>query len=193
MFGTLYYNPAFARSNWLLALSEFLDIKLEGKVSYESPEFNKLFPLERTPAFISSNGFKLTESLAIAYYLVNKSKNPEFSGITEEEKASNWKWYSFITSDMINLVSAILDDSNSDKNLNKLSENFEKNLQYIDDYLSKNKYLVSDSIVICDIFARCFFIMIKGFKLDYSKYENINRFIEDVSIHPIFSKILSKN
>lgn len=67
--GTIYYYPKSPRGQILLALSKSLkiDIKfVDAKVASE--EFAELFPLKKTPAFVGANGYKLTESCAIAEY-----------------------------------------------------------------------------------------------------------------------------
>lgn len=189
--GTLYYNPPYARSNWLLELAEYLGVSLEGKVAPESPEFPELFPLQKTPAFISPSGFKLTESLAIVYYMIHKSTKPDFAGVTDEERATNWRWYSFITADMTILVTAVL-LAKTEQDKQEAITKIKQLLKYFDDSVSNSKYLTGSTIYVCDIFAKCYFMMLKDLVMDYDEYSNITRYLDDVSMHPIFAEIMKK-
>ena len=186
-FGTLYYHPDYARSNWLVALGDYLGLTIEGKVAADSTEFPESFPLKRTPAFISSDGFKLTESLAIAFYIVNSSSKPEIAGKTVQEQANNWRWYSYLTSDMVNHVGSIYFAKTEEEKASAV-ETMNKNLEYIDNRLSDSKFLVGDTILVCDIFARSYFRMLQHFKVDFSNYKNIENYVSVVAKHPIFSE-----
>lgn len=190
-FGTLYYHPDYARSNWLVALGDYLDIEIKGKIASDSPEFAKLFPLRKTPAFITPDGFKLTESLAIAFYIINKSSNPDFAGKTVEEKATNWRWYSFITSDMVGAVGALL-KATTEEEKSAAYHTIYQNLDYFENNLSESNLLVGNSILVCDIFARSYFAMLDFFKINYSSYHKTHLFIAAVTQHPIFSRIQKK-
>ena len=185
-FGTLYYNPDYARSNWLVALGNYLGLSIEGKVASDFPEFPELFPLKRTPAFISSNGFKLTESLAIVFYIISSSSKPEFAGRTVKEQANNWRWYSYFTSDMVNSVGSILYAKTKEEKA-AATQTINQNLDYINNSLSNSEFLVGDNILVCDIFARSFFTMLEHFKIEYSNYGNIEKYVSAVAKHPIFS------
>ena len=78
-FGKLYGFGDNARSVVLLAVAKEnnLDIELvETRPPDVDIEYLKLNPLGRVPTFVSTNGFILTESIAIAIYCKNPMSPP---------------------------------------------------------------------------------------------------------------------
>ncbi|GAV30447.1 hypothetical protein PMKS-003961 [Pichia membranifaciens] len=182
--GTLYYYPAFPRSGWLVPLAKYLQLEITAKSSAESAEFSSLFMLKRTPAFISENGFKLTEMIAIALYFVQKSDKKEFAGVTDEEKALQVKWLSFFNSDVITSAFALARASTEEEKL-KSSAKLEANLAFVDDQLSKTKFLSGETPLVSDMFAYVLFTVMKDYNLKIENSPNIDRYIDELKVHPL--------
>lgn len=73
----LYANNN-ARGMLPRALIEWLKIDIEPvNPSEKYEEFKSHFPLGKNPAFLGSDGFELTEVMAILYYLVNLKGDAE--------------------------------------------------------------------------------------------------------------------
>lgn len=69
MSNTLYVATFTPRALVTVGLAKFLKLDVEIVEDRESDErYTKSFPLNKVPAFIGKNGFKLTETIAIAYY-----------------------------------------------------------------------------------------------------------------------------
>ncbi|KAG4217186.1 hypothetical protein PC116_g34333, partial [Phytophthora cactorum] len=70
-FGKLFTKELNPRSTAILAVAKAngLDLDIvEADTANPSPEFLKVNPLGKIPAFAGSDGFNLTESMAIAIY-----------------------------------------------------------------------------------------------------------------------------
>ncbi|ODQ66777.1 putative translation elongation factor 1-gamma [Nadsonia fulvescens var. elongata DSM 6958] len=95
--GTLFTLPS-PRSFIIEAIVKAykLDVKISDK---STSEFEANFPLKKYPAFLGEDGFVLTETIAIAYYLLNKA-DPALLGEGDEDYASVLKFVSFASSDL---------------------------------------------------------------------------------------------
>lgn len=187
-FGTLYYKPLSPRSSWLIALAKYLGIEIDCKDVSNSPEFPSLFPLRRVPAFVTEKGFRLTEMIAIAFYFTQKAGKKEFFGITDEEKASNLRWVSFINSDLSNSAFA-LHTASTDEEKFKAFENFKSNMTFIDNQLSETKFLNGETPLLSDMYACCIFSAMEGYKIELNEFANIARYLAEIKSHQI-GKIL---
>lgn len=80
-FGKLYGFADNARSvvNLVIAKENKLDVELvDTRPPDVSTDYLKLNPMGKVPTFVSSNGFILTESMAIAIYCELQSPSPRY-------------------------------------------------------------------------------------------------------------------
>lgn len=103
--GTLYSN--FRIRGWVpraLVNALELDVKVVDPFTVEE-EFGRDFPLKKVPAFVGPRGFKLTEQMAINYYLINLAKNDKIKaqllGKDLKSQSEILRWESFGNSDLI--------------------------------------------------------------------------------------------
>lgn len=181
--GTLYYSPLSPRSNWFGTLCKYLEFDIELKEGSTVENFSELFPLNKMPAFVAADGFKLTETVAIAQYLVKNSSKPEFEGKTLKEQTLNLKWLSYINSDFFNSAYALYKAETDEQKSTALS-GFQKNLKYVDDNLSKSKYLVGENATVCDVFTYNLFSVFSHFGIKYDDFDNIARWYGEMAKHP---------
>lgn len=188
-FGTIYDYPFSPRSNWMKSLAEYLELDVKTVIAAETADFAELFPLKKCPAFISSDGFKLTEMIAIIFYFVSNSKSKnDFAGLTDKEKALNLKWLSFINSDVINAAVVVL-KAQSEEEKQKGIDLITNYSKYIDNELANTKYFASnEKIFVVDIFAYKFLSRLPMFGFDLALYPNISAFLTNVSTHPILKE-----
>ncbi|QLL34193.1 hypothetical protein HG536_0G00500 [Torulaspora globosa] len=95
--GTLYACRS-PRVRLVKALIKYLKLDIEIVNAAESAQFAELFPLKKMPAFVDAKGYKLTETIAIAYYFVSlasdeKAKTTLLGG-SAKEKADILRWAS---------------------------------------------------------------------------------------------------
>lgn len=194
-FATVYCYPASSRSNWLSDLGDYVGLKIESKLKQETANYKEIFPLDKAPALITPSGFKLTETIAIYTYIVDKSNKKEFLGVTEEEKANNLKWLSFINSDFVGAIYPLIYFPES-LNIEEQNAKISRFLKFIENELKikTTKYLSSDEILISDIFtAKTFFDEVVRAGVDLSPYPEIVKYMESVRPHPLMTRKQSFN
>lgn len=148
---TIYILPCSPRSNWLAALAKSLNVEVNIVPFSESEEYFKLFPLKKTPALVDSNGFQLTEILAIVQYLLALSSDKTKAGKTIEDQAQVTRWLSFVNQDMADNWSGCIFIKKSQEEKQLSSAALVKQIKYIDDELSTRKWLaVDDYITVAD-------------------------------------------
>lgn len=174
--GTLYAN--FRIRTWssrAIVNSLNLDVKI---VEPENDKINysKRFPLNKVPAFYDSKGYKLTEVMAINYYLISLSNNNKIKeqllGKTIKEKSDIIKWQSLANSDLITKLIDAFFPLRGDRPYNKkivddALKSCELILSLFEDRLSTHTYLVTEKITLADIF--CVTILTRGFNFLFGK------------------------
>ncbi|CAI4044741.1 hypothetical protein SKDZ_11G1290 [Saccharomyces kudriavzevii ZP591] len=102
--GTLYINKSPRNFTAEALISHFkLDVKIADLE--QSSEFASLFPLKQAPAFLGPKGLKLTEALAIQFYLANlitdDKEKAHLLGSDIIEQSQILRWASFANSDVM--------------------------------------------------------------------------------------------
>lgn len=168
--GTLYANFR-ARSIVPRSLVNYLnlDVNIVDPATNEA-QFAKDFPLKKIPDFISPKGYKLTEVMAIAYYLVHLSddakKQSQLLGATLEEQAQIMRWQSLANSDLLPSIAFVFRSLKGDKPyVKKLVDDVNKNLNgfvnVFEERLKNHTYLATENISLADILSATAFV--RGF------------------------------
>lgn len=138
-----------------------LDVKIVDPNTVEE-QFAKEFPLKKVPAFRGPHGFKLTEQLAINYYLTNLSKDEKMKtqllGSPDDLQTQSQiiKWESFANSDLIiNLVLVFRPLSGEapyiKKNVDAAQEYLGVIANVFETRLKDYTYLVGENITLADL------------------------------------------
>ncbi|SCU77485.1 LAMI_0A01310g1_1 [Lachancea mirantina] len=164
--GTLYANSRIrCRVPKGLVQHLKLDVKIvapeDDKVTFE-----KKFPLDRVPDFVGADGFKLTECIAIMYYLVESSGKgkviSKLLGETLQDRSQILRWLSFSNSELlpqtVNVFRPLLGLSPYNKKsvdeawqrVNVITNEYEKRL-------SEYTYLATEELSLADLFSAAAF------------------------------------
>lgn len=151
--GTLYYMPSSPRSNWFPALIKTLELDIK-IVDYSTCEnFSKEFPLHKVPAFLGSDGFKLTETIAITDYFISLVPNSTLFGSNTKEKVQVLRWLCFLNQDFTNAAVNIW-KAKTDEDKKNYTEKAIELIKYIDSELASRKFLaLDDKPTVADIFG----------------------------------------
>lgn len=139
--------PRSPRSNWLGPFVKSLDLDIKIVDYSTSEEFAKDFPLKKTPAFIQSDGYELTEVLAITEYLISISSNKIIGGENIKDKAQVLRWLSFINQDVFNSWAKLVFIAKTEEDKKSALDSLKNQVSYIDNQLSKRKYLAVDGYI----------------------------------------------
>ncbi|KAG0661007.1 translation elongation factor EF1B gamma [Monosporozyma unispora] len=136
-----------------------LDVNLVDPTTCEA-QFAKDFPLKKVPDFISPKGYKLTEVMAIAFYLINLSKDTKAQekllGANLQEKAQIIRWQSLANSDLLPNIATVFQPLKGDKPYFKkvvddASANVDHFVNIFEERLKDHTYLATENISLADI------------------------------------------
>lgn len=185
--GSLYVFSQSPRSQWLVDLAKFTGHSVEALEAKDQANFGELFPLKRTPSYLTPCGKKLTEFLAIAYHFMLHSEKRDLIGTTDDEKVENLRWLSYFNSDFFEGMFKIV-FSPYDEEKVKGKEQIKQALEYIDATLagSEHKYLINDTVLSADLYAFYVVSCSARFGFELSEFKNISAYLESVKTSPFF-------
>ncbi|KEF61767.1 elongation factor 1-gamma [Exophiala aquamarina CBS 119918] len=202
-FGKLYGFKDNARSTALLAVAKEngLDIELvETRPPNVSTDYLKLNPLGRVPTFVGSNGFTLTESIAIAIYFTSQNEKTTLLGKTKQDYASIVRWLSFSNAELLPQLGGWFRPLIGRDPYNKKSVDDAKNaalavLKVFEQHFLVHTFLVGERITLADLYtasqiARGFqYVLDKAWR---DENPNTTRWYETIVNQPIWKAIIEE-
>ncbi|XXG96073.1 elongation factor EF-1 gamma subunit [Hypoxylon texense] len=196
-FGTVYTYPGNPRSTAIYAIvkANNLDVKIveTDPARGVSDEYRKLNKQGKIPTFVGSDGYVLTECIAIAIYLTSQ-KETTLLGKTQKDYALILQWMTFFNLDLMTSlrrwwIPLIKTHLYNEKVVEESSKAALKLIGVVEDHLHTNTYLVGEQISLADLFAAG--IISRGFQYFFDKRwreknPNITRWCENVHNEPIF-------
>ncbi|KAK5061340.1 hypothetical protein LTR84_007882 [Exophiala bonariae] len=202
-FGKLYGFKDNARSTALLVVAKEnnLDIELvETRPPNVSAEYLKLNPLNRVPTFVGSNGFILTEAIAIAIYFTSQNEKTTLLGKTKQDYASIVKWLSFSNSEVLPNLSGwfrplIGKDPYNKKSVDDAKKATLDVIKVLENHFLVHTFLVGERITLADLFLAS--QASRGFQYVFDKdwraeYPNTTRWFETIVNQPIWKAIIEE-
>ncbi|CUS24876.1 LAQU0S21e00452g1_1 [Lachancea quebecensis] len=199
--GTLYVN-SLARGYLPSALVKYLGLDITiVDTEKDTDSFLKQFPMGKIPAFVGPEGMKLTEVMAVAYYLVNLKGDEDIKkvlcGATLEEEAQIMRVLSFTNSEL-----AVAFPTFALMLLGKLPYNkkicdekraaFDACMDVFEQRLTEYTYLATEEVSLADLFLGTLyaFSSILIFGAEYrAKYPAIARWFKTVIAHPALAGV----
>ncbi|KAL2025136.1 hypothetical protein VTK56DRAFT_138 [Thermocarpiscus australiensis] len=202
-FGKLYTYAGNSRSTAIRAVAKANNLELEEvEVDTTNPteEFLKVNPLHKVPAFLGSDGFVLTECIAIAIYVTSQNEKTTLLGKTKQDYASILRWMSFFNSEVLPKLGGwfrplVGKDPYNKKAVEESQKATLETISVVETHLRNNTYLVGERITLADLFATG--IIARGFEFFFDKewrqkYPNVSRWYETVYNQPIYSAVAPK-
>merc|ERR1711973_64251 len=157
--GTLFTYPGNFRAEKILSVAKMSesDVKVDDKFVFgetnKSEAFLKKFPLGKVPAFEGSDGTKLFESDAIAWYVANAQLRGGSSPVAQAEVA---QWMSFAQNEVLPAACTWVFPTMGIMAFNKnaterAKEDVKKSLAVLDKVLLTKTYLVGERITLADV------------------------------------------
>ncbi|EEH16807.1 hypothetical protein PABG_06894 [Paracoccidioides brasiliensis Pb03] len=154
-----------------------LDVKLIEQSTVPEAEYAKYNPLNKIPTFVGSNGFVLTECIAIAVYLVSQNEKTTLLGKTKQDYASILRWMSFANSELVPTLGnwfrpLVGRDPYNKASVDASSKAALRALAVLEKHLTTNTYLVGERLTLADIFAASLssrgfeFVLSRSWRLD---------------------------
>ncbi|KNG44535.1 nad dependent epimerase [Stemphylium lycopersici] len=162
-FGTLYAHNPNPRSFAIIAVANSLGIELN--IIYLDRDDEKhqeilqtLNPLSQVPVFVGSDGFVLTECIAILLYISSQDPESSLLGSTRKDYFSILKWLSLANSDLLPAIGGIILPllglplairKNTQDCLRALHADF----KLLEAHLQDSRYLVGEQVTLADLFT----------------------------------------
>ncbi|KAJ1719607.1 Elongation factor 1-gamma, partial [Coemansia erecta] len=191
--GTLIGPMVNARNYKARIAAKFLGLDIETTPEFQmgvdnkTPEYLAKYPAGKVPVFESANGFSLTDSSAIAYYVASKSgSDSPLLGQTPEETGEILQFILFAEADyspaMAGTIYPLLDYMPMIKPAHQQAEQqLARFLGVLNALLVDRTFLVGERLTIADVVVACDLIM--TFKLyleeaDRKQYRNLTRYFK---------------
>jgi len=197
-FGKLYTYASNPRSTALKAVAKAnnLDIEIVNTEPEKgvSTDYLLLNKLGKVPTFQGSDGYILSECIAVAIYLTSQNEKTTLLGKTKQDYASILKWMSFANTEIMAPLGGwfrplIGRDPYNKKNVEDSQKAALKAVHVLEEHLLVNTYLVGERLTLADLFVIS--ILGRGFQFFFDKKwreenPNVTRWYETVYNQPIY-------
>lgn len=199
--GTLYTYPDNFRAFKALIAAKYSGAKIKVDDKFVFGESNKedkflaKFPFGKVPAFEGDDGFCISESNAIAYYVADDVLR---GGSVASDRALVHQWMSFSDAELLpcacTLVFPAMGIMSEDKVAGEnAKEDLKRALAYLDNYLLHSTFLAGERITLADISVCCTLLLPYRHVLDNQlrkPYQNVNRWFTTVVNQPNVAAIV---
>ncbi|KAI9809582.1 MAG: hypothetical protein M1825_000014 [Sarcosagium campestre] len=161
-FGKIYSFQGNSRTIAIRAVAKANKIDLED-VNEEpakgvSAEYLKINPLGTVPTFVGADGFKLSESIAIAVYITSQNEKTALLGKTKQDYASILQWMSLANFEILPHITGWLRpltgrDPYNKKNVEEHAKATNEAINIIEKHLVSNTFLVGERLSLADIYV----------------------------------------
>lgn len=162
---------------------DYEGVDLKTKETESGKNFLEINPKGVVPVLETEDGVILTENVVIQQYLADKFKAysllPEF---TDFERYRVLEWLGFIATEIHKGYGPLFNPDTPQNVKDEIAiPNLMSKFNYINENLSSSKFIHSDEFSLADSYL---FVMIFWanviFKLDFSKFEHINRYFTEL-------------
>lgn len=200
--GTLYTYPQSFRANKVLIAAKYssADVKVDGSFKLgetnTSAAFLKKFPNGKVPAFEGKDGFCLSESNAIAYYVSNSALHGEDA----KSAALVQQWINFSDNEILPAACTwvfpclgIIQFNKQDTE--RAKEQIKKVLKVLDGHLLTKTFMVGERVTLADISIVCNLQSLyeQVLEPEFRKpYQNVNRWFTTMINQPEVKSVLKE-
>ncbi|EPQ30823.1 uncharacterized protein PFL1_01722 [Pseudozyma flocculosa PF-1] len=196
--GSLYGYPGHGKIVRALAAAKYNGVELDlvqtvpSNGDTQKPEYLADFPYGKIPAFKGTDGFKLTESRAIARYIAGLSDNSKLLGTDAKSAAEVEQWIDFADEEIWNNFVTILLLTKNILPYNKAAEtkawdSLHRASKFLEASLKKKTFLVGHRVTLADLTVasnlQSLYGMIAGQEFR-SQYPNTARYYQTIAGQP---------
>jgi elongation factor 1-gamma len=203
-FGKLYGFLPNPRTNAarVAAKASNLDVELvrEDPSKGVSQEYLRINKLAKVPSFVGSDGFILSECIAICIYFTSQNEKTSLLGKTKQDYANILRWMSFGNSEILPAIGnwfrpLVGKDPYNKKSVDESQKAAEFKVGILEDHLQSNTYLVGERVTLADYFVTC--TVARGFEYFYDKawrekHPNVTRWATTIWNQPDFTHVYGK-
>ena len=203
----LYMHPVSTTSRPVMQFIADNNIKCDMEVvdilkgAHYEPAYSKINPNHLIP-MLEDGDFRLTESAAILRYLAEKTDSPAYPKDIKQRARVNevmdWINTNFYRDWAYNLCYPQLfpnqkrrSDEAQAATIEIGQQNSKRWLQVLNDYFigPNNQYLTGNQVTIADYFGAALVTLGEAIRVDFAKYPNVQRWLNNMKKLPNWSKI----
>ncbi|KAJ1725731.1 Elongation factor 1-gamma, partial [Coemansia erecta] len=203
--GTLIGPTVNTRNYKVRIVAKYLGVNIETTPQFElgvdnkTPEYMAKYPAGMAPAFETADGFSLTQSAAIAYYIASKNaSNTDFLGQTSEETGEILQFILLSETDyapaMTGTIYPLLGFMPLIKPARQQAEQqLVRFLGVLNALLVGRTFLVGERLTIADVFVACNLLLVYRTYLeeaDRKQYRNLTRYFKTMVAQPAFKAVI---
>ncbi|KAJ1801244.1 translation elongation factor activity protein, partial [Coemansia sp. RSA 2399] len=185
-------------------VAKYLGLELETTPNFnfgvdnKTPEYLAKFPCGKVPTYDGADGFTLTDSSAIAYYVASKAgSDSPLLGKTAEETAEILQYILFAEADFSPAHAGVMYPLLGYRPFvqpafQAAEQDMTRFLDALNTMLVDKTYLVGERLTIADIIVACDLIMLFQFYLtaeDRKTYRNVARYFKTISGQAAFKAV----
>ena len=195
-----FYASISPRVDSARALITYYKLPVEIVNAREAEEFQRDFPMKQVPAFMGSDGYKLTETPAILYYLsgqLPEADRVRLQGSTLKERCQVQRWVSVansgsFTEAVVPLFSLKGFMPYDKKACEAHTEKLRQYAAYFDSELAGREYLAADHFTLADL--HCLIIWTMAFSALFgtecrANYPNLVAWFNRAIANPIAATV----
>ncbi|KAJ2160028.1 hypothetical protein GGF46_002590 [Coemansia sp. RSA 552] len=168
----------------------------------QTPEFLAKFPAGKVPVFEGADGFRLTDSSAIAYYVASKTGGESpLLGQSPEETAEILQYILLAEADltpaMIGVLGSILNPTIPfiKPAVQAAEQQLTRFLGVLNTILVDKTFLVGERLTVADVVVACDLVLLYKQYLteeDRKKYRNLTRYFKTMINQPAFKSVIGE-
>lgn len=161
---------------------EYISVNLKTKTTERGEDFLKVNSKGAVPVLELVNGERLTENLAIQQYLADEFKaTPLLPPLGNFKRYRVLEWLNYISTELHKGCSPLFNSMLlEDVKENHFIPALKKKIAWVEEHLSKNKFLMSDQYTLADGYLFVILRWLPALKIGFSAYPSCVRFMEDL-------------
>lgn len=160
-------------------------VDLQTKITGSNQNYLEINPKGYVPALQLDDGEVLTEGPAIVQYLADKYPEKHLApanGTIERYRMQSW--LTFIGTELHKSCGAFFNPAAKDDWRAIAMANIERRLNYINDHLKNNNYLLGNQYSVADAYLFTVLNWMKYIKVDLNKWQNIPEYQQRIFARP---------
>lgn len=173
---------------------EAIEVDLRAKKTKTGQNFLEINPKGAVPALTLDNDEVLTENQVILQYLADTTKGQKLlAPITDIRRYHTLEWLNFIATELHKSLGLFFNPALNDETKTKVYlPLINSKLKFVNEHLARNAYLMGEDFTLPDAYLFVILRWAYYFKLDFSTYLHLERFMRLMVTRPSVSEALEQ-
>lgn len=160
---------------------EFESVNLQTKKTEKDADFLAINSKGAVPTLVLDDGAVLTENSVIQQYLADKFHASELlPPLTDFKRYRVLEWLNYVSTELHKGFGPLFNAKVSETDKALFTEILKKKLSFVDQHLSRNKYLLHDLFTLPDAYLFVMLLWLRKFKIDLAEWPHLTRYYDDL-------------